>query len=313
MGLSRTDNPTLAEAYTRSRAINREHGRSYYLATRLLPAHKRPHVHALYGFTRWADEIVDGATHDSAAAEDRQRRLDEWATAFLAGLAGAPVTDPLLPAVLHTIRAYDLDLDDFDRFLRSMAMDLKVSAYRTYDDLLGYMDGSAAAIGTMMLPILGVAPGGDLSVARESARQLGFAFQLTNFVRDVGEDVARGRVYLPEEDLDRFGVTRTTLYADRSRGEASRPVRSLIEYECGRAMEHYAAARPGLSMLEPRSRTCIRTAYLLYGGILDEVARAGYDVMRARVGVSLRRRAAVVVAAASRTLFETWTGRQPRE
>jgi 15-cis-phytoene synthase len=160
-----------------------------------------------------------------------------------------------------------------------------------------------------MLPILGVAPDADKAAAREHARQLGFAFQLTNFIRDVGEDVERGRVYLPEEDMDRFGVTRRMLTADSIRSEASRPIRDLIQYECRRALDHYAAARPGISMLEPRSRLCIRAAYLLYGGILEEVARAGYDVMRARARVPRHRRVAIVGAAASGTLFEIWTQR----
>ena len=101
-----------------------------------------------------------------------------------------------------------------------MAMDLKVTGYRTYDDLLGYMEGSAAVIGTMMLPILGLSAGADPVVARRSARQLGFAFQLTNFIRDVGEDLERGRIYLPEEDLDRFGVTPQRLARRRRPGDA---------------------------------------------------------------------------------------------
>jgi phytoene synthase len=192
----------LADSYAACRRVHREHGRSYYLATRLLPAAKRPHVHALYAFTRWADEIVD-----AAEVTEREQRLEEWGTAFAAALGGGEVTDPLLPAVCHTVRTYDLDLNDVDLFLRSMATDLKVTNYATYDDLLGYMKGSAAAIGTMMLPILGVVPGADRCIAREAAQQLGFAFQLTNFIRDVREDLDRGRIYLPEEDLDRFGVS----------------------------------------------------------------------------------------------------------
>jgi phytoene synthase len=299
-----TKQPALAEAYARSLAINRAHGRSYYLATRLLPAAKRPHVHALYGFTRWADDIVD-----SAGPEDgplvRQQRLDDWGGAFLAGLAGAPVEDPLLPAVLHTVGVYDLDLEDFDKFLRSMAMDLKVTGYRTYDDLLGYMEGSAAAIGTMMLPILGLTPGADPVVARRSARQLGFAFQLTNFIRDVGEDLERGRVYLPEEDLDRFGVTHQRLARDAARGRSTQPVLDLIRYECGRAVAHYRAARPGLALLVPRSRVCIRAAFGLYGGILDEVGRRGFEVLAGRVRVPRRRRAGILAAAVSSRRFAT--------
>ena len=108
----------------------------------------------------------------------------------------------MLKAVVHTVRAFDIDPDCFRRFLRSMAMDLTISAYATWDDLLGYMDGSAAVIGEMMLPILEpLTPD-----ALEPARDLGNAFQLTNFLRDVAEDLDRGRVYLPQEDLDRFGA-----------------------------------------------------------------------------------------------------------
>ena len=137
----------------------------------------------------------------------------------MAGLHGAPVDDPLLPAVLHTIAVFDLDRDDFASFLKSMAMDLTVTAYPTYDHLLDYMEGSAAVIGTMMLPILGSS---DPVAAREPARQLGFAFQLTNFIRDVAEDLDRGRTYLPDEDLAKFGVTREEL-AEAAPGAASPP------------------------------------------------------------------------------------------
>jgi phytoene synthase len=293
----------LAGAYQRCREIHRTHGRSYYLATRLLPAAKRRHVHALYGFTRWADDIVD-ATSPADDPDARAARLAEWARAFRSGLSGRPVADPLLPAVLHTIARYRMDIGDFELFLRSMEMDLTVTDYQTYEDLLGYMAGSAAAIGTMMVPILGVMPGRDAAVARESARQLGLAFQLTNFIRDVGEDLRRGRVYLPEKDLRQYGVSRECLAADVARGEASAPVRALIEYECRRARHHYAAAVPGIALLEPRSRVCIRAAYLLYGEILVEIARRRYEVLAGRATVGERRRAVLVGAALSRRGFD---------
>ena len=292
----------LAEAYARSKSINREHGRSYYLATRLLPAAKRPHVHALYGFMRRADDIVDAL----ADSEERQRGLDEFGGAFLTGLAGGPVDDPVLPAVLHTVAVYGLDPEDFDKFLRSMASDLKVTGYRTYDDLLGYMEGSAAVVGTLMLPILGLAPGASAAsapVAREAARQLGLAFQLTNMIRDVAEDLERGRVYLPEEDLDRFGVTRTRLANEVAARSSSEPVRALIRYECQRALRHYRSALPGIARLQPRSRVAIRAATLLYGGILDGVRRGGYEVLAGRIRVSRRRRALLAARAASDRLF----------
>jgi phytoene synthase len=280
----------LAAAYERCRVLHKRHGRTYYLATRLLPRWKRRHVHALYGFTRYADEIVD-RTGELPAAE-RAAQLTAWSDRFVAGLHGAPVGDPLLPAVLHTIAVFDLDPADFASFLHSMAMDLTVTSYATYDDLLDYMEGSAAVIGTMMLPILGST---DPAAAREPARQLGLAFQLTNFIRDVAEDLDRGRTYLPDEHLDAFGVTPDDLLEARMRGAATPAIKSLIRYEISRADEHYAAAAPGIPLLNRGSQACMRTAYELYGGILDEVIAADFDVFGRRALVPNRRRATVAL------------------
>lgn len=275
----------LAAAYAHCRQLHRRHGRTYYLATRLLPAWKRPHVHALYGFTRHADDIVDAI--DGLPGAERAEKLRDWSDRFLAGLAGATLDDPIIPAVVHTITAFDLDRNDFASFLKSMAMDLDTTRYATYDELLGYMEGSAAVIGTMMVPIL---QGTNLVTAREPARQLGLAFQLTNFIRDIGEDLDRGRIYLPGTDLDRFGVTEADLRAAADRRNASPAVRDLIRHEVRRAQEHYLAAAPGITMLTGTSQSCIRTAYHLYGGILDEIATAGYDPFVRRAVVPTRRR-----------------------
>jgi phytoene synthase len=274
----------LNASYERCRELHRRHGRTYYLATRLLPAWKRRHVHALYGFTRYADEIVDQTA--VLSPEERATRLNAWSDRFVAGLRGEPIDDPLLPAVLHTIAVFDLDVADFATFLRSMAMDLTVSRYETYADLIEYMEGSAAAIGTMMLPILGSA---TPAAAREPARQLGIAFQLTNFIRDVAEDLERDRVYLPLEDLSRFGLTPDDVRPGNPK------VKPLIRYEVDRARGHYALAAPGIPMLDPASQACMRTAFALYAGILDEVEAAGYDVFSRRATVPNSRRAAVAV------------------
>jgi phytoene synthase len=276
---------TLGAAYERCRQLHARHGRTYYLATLLLPRWKRRHVHALYGFTRYADEIVDdlASTLDGAG---QAAALRAWGERFFAGLQGAPCDDPVLPAVLHTVRAFDLDVADFERFLGSMAADLHTTSYRTYQDLCGYMEGSAAVIGTMMAPIL---ESSDPPAAREHARQLGLAFQLTNFIRDVGEDLERGRVYLPVEDLERFGVGR----ADLASGPASPAVRELLAFEVARARAHYRAAEPGIELLAPSSRPCVRVAFDLYGAILGEVERAGYQVLDRRVRVPGRRRLGV--------------------
>jgi 15-cis-phytoene synthase len=303
---------TLGAAYERCRQLHARHGRTYYLATLLLPGWKRRHVHALYGFVRYADEIVDdlGSTLDRAASAAALRALRER---FLAGLGGARCHDPVLPAVLHTVRAFDLEVADVERFLDSMAMDLHRDGYRTYQDLCGYMEGSAAVIGTMMATIL---ESSDPPAAREHARQLGLAFQLTNFLRDVGEDLERGRVYLPAADLERFGVTR----ADLAAAEVTAQVQELLAFEVERARAHYRAARPGIELLAPSSQPCIRVAFDLYGGILDEIERAGYQVLAGRVRVPRRRRlgvagrhwaAARAAARAERRVSVTTPGTRP--
>src|SRR5207244_8084229 len=142
---------------------------------------------------------------------------------------------------------------------------------------------------SMMLPVLGAR---DLAAAREPARQLGLAFQLTNVIRNVGEDLDRGRVYLPQKDVAEFGVTREALRAR----DAAPEVRRLVAFEVDRAREHYRRAAPGIPLLAPASQACVRTAYRLYGGILDEVVRAGYDVLARRATVPNRRRLAVATA-----------------
>ncbi|MEU8266350.1 phytoene/squalene synthase family protein [Sphaerisporangium sp. NPDC049002] len=277
---------TLTASYERCRRLNAAHGRSYYLATLLLPAWKRPHVHALYGFARYADEIVDSF----GMTEDRETALDGLTARLVPALAGEPVHDPVLPAFAHTVRSFGIDHADIEAFLRSMRADLTVNRYATYDDLLGYMEGSAAVIGTMMLPVLEPLPGAG-ERAREPARQLGLAFQLTNFLRDVAEDLERGRVYLPLEDLGKFGVE----VSDLGRPRAVPAVRELLAYEAQRAKDHYRQALAGIELLVPSSRPCIRAAYELYGGILDEIEAAGHDVLVARARVPRRRRISIFV------------------
>jgi phytoene synthase len=274
---------TLEESYRRCRALNRRHGTTYYASTFLLPAVKRPHVHALYGFCRYADEIVDDL--GDTATEVREKALTDFGDRFLTDLAAGRSDEPVLKAVVHTARAFDLPPEAFERFLASMAMDLRVSTYETFDDLCGYMDGSAAVIGELMLPILEPRS----ADAVEPARALGIAFQLTNFLRDVAEDLDRGRVYLPLADLSRFGLTPADLRCASPRST------DLIAYEVSRARAHYARAAPGIPLLDPASQACMRTAYRLYGGILDEIEAAGYDVFARRATVPHRRRAAVAV------------------
>jgi phytoene synthase len=272
---------TLEESYARCRQLNRRHGTTYYWSTRALPKVKRHHVHALYGFCRYADDIVDDL--GPAPVAEREAALTAFGDRFFVDLAAGRSDDPVLKAVVHTVRAFDIDHDCFRRFLRSMAMDLTVTAYETFDDLLGYMDGSAAVIGEMMLPILEP----DSPEAREPARDLGIAFQLTNFLRDVAEDLDRGRCYLPLEDVRRFG-------ADPAARVVTPAWAALMRFEIERTRAFYARADRGLDLLPRSSAPCIAAARTLYSRILDRIEAAGYDVFSSRVRVPTREKAALV-------------------
>jgi phytoene synthase len=266
---------TLDESYERCRRLNKQYGTTYYWSTYLLPRVKRHHVHALYGFCRHADDIVDDLG-DVPTAE-RERALTDFGDRFFADLAAGGSDDPVLKAVVHTVRSFAIDPDCFRRFLRSMAMDLSIAEYETYDDLLLYMDGSAAVIGEMMLPIL---EPHDLEAARPHARDLGNAFQLTNFLRDVDEDLDRGRVYLPQEDVRKFGAEA----ALRERRVTPELV-DLLRFEIARTRELYDSADLGVGMLPPASARCIAGARALYSRILERIEENGYDVFSKRARV----------------------------
>lgn len=274
----------LATSYELCRRLNAAHGRTYYFATRFLPRDRRHHVHALYGFARYADDLVD---HFDLDWTDSQRRaaLEAWSADFLACLDRGGSDDPVLKAVVATVDELGIAHDDLRAFLRSMAMDLTVTRYETYEDLYDYVYGSAAVIGAMMLPVLGARH----PVARARAMDLGIAFQLTNFLRDIAEDWDRGRIYLPLEDLSRFGVSED----DFRRRQVTPQLRSLLAFEIDRTRALYRRAEEGWGMLAPRSQACIRIAHRLYGEILDRIEAADHEVFTHRASVPTRRRLVV--------------------
>ena len=228
-------------------------------------------MHALYAFARTADDIVDLPVPSGRPGEDLQR----FGERFFTELATGQSDHPVLAAVVDTVRRFEIEPELFERFLASMTMDLSVSSYGTWTELFGYMDGSAAAIGEMMLPILDPV---DRGAALGPARDLGVAFQLTNFLRDIDEDLDRGRVYVPRSDLERFGV-------DLHERRATTGFVDLMRFEIERCRQLYASAEAGIEMLPGRSARCIRAAHSTYGGILDEIERQGYDVFAGRASV----------------------------
>lgn len=276
----------LAASYDLCRQLHAAHGRTYFFATRFLPRARRKHVHALYALARYADDLVD---HWGLSWSPHQRRaaLEAWSGEVLAALRTGRSDDPVLIAVIDTVETLGVRHSDVRAFLRSMAMDLTVSRYETYADLREYMHGSAAVIGSMMLPVLGERH----PRARARAMDLGVAFQLTNFLRDVAEDWDRGRIYLPLEDLERFGVTEAD-FLHRHVGSA---MRRLLAFEVARTRQIYARAEAGWAMLDPRSRACVRIAHRLYSEILDRLEAADWQVFDHRASVPGRRKAAVAL------------------
>ena len=208
-------------------------------------------------------------------------RLSAFADAFQSSLAAGDSTDPVMAAVVHTVITCRIDPECFDRFFGAMAMDLTTSSYETWEDLCTYMEGSAAVIGEMMLPVLEPTS----QAARAPARSLGLAFQLTNFLRDIDEDLDRGRVYLPQDDLRLFDV-------DLGRRSVTPEWRAFMAYEIERNRALYSFADTGIAMLPPRSARCVGTARVLYAQILDQIERNGYDVFSRRARVPTLRKVA---------------------
>jgi phytoene synthase len=266
------------------RQITWQYGTTYYWGARILPPRQRYDVYAVYALCRSADDIVDapGATSaDPATVAATQEALGAFAEDFRLAMAGGHSSHPVIRASAETARRRSIDAECFDRFFSAMAMDLSTDSYRTFDDLMGYMDGSAAVIGEMMLPVL--RPTDDR--ARQPARDLGVAFQLTNFLRDFAEDRDLGRTYLPLEDLERFGV-------DRGASQVTPEFRALMSFEIARTRELYRSAQEGLAYLPTTSARCVQTARGLYSRILDLIEEADYDVFSHRLRLPTWRKAA---------------------
>ncbi|MFE6764637.1 phytoene/squalene synthase family protein [Streptomyces sp. NPDC057689] len=300
--------PGLRLAYSRCRELNARHGRTYFLATRLLPPERRSAVHALYGFARWADDIVDDLDRHQEPAE-RDRLLLRLERDLARGLVTGTGDEPVVRAVADTAARYGIGHGLFADFMSSMRADLTVTDYPTYADLETYVHGSAAVIGLQMVPVLGtVVPREE---AEPHAAALGVAFQLTNFMRDVGEDLDRGRVYLPGDLLASHGVDRALLEWSRRTGRGDTRIRAALVAAAAMTREVYRTAEPGIAMLDPRVRPCIRAAYTLYGGILDVIAEQDYRVLHRRAVVPRRRRAAAAALGVLRVAGARWRARTP--
>jgi 15-cis-phytoene synthase len=275
----------LAAAYEHCRHVTRHYGTTYYFSTLSFPENLRPAVFALYAWVRYPDEWVDNPG-DSTLDEQREK-LRQWRDATADAVKTGVSDHPVLAAWADTARRYEVPVQYMRDFMDAMEMDLTVTRYETFEDLKKYTWGSASVVGLMMCHIIGATD----PKAIPHADSLGLGMQLTNFLRDVGEDWRdRGRIYLPLEDLRRFGVTEE----DIATGNLTDNFRALVRFEAARCREIYAHSDEGLTYIPKECRLPVRLARVLYSQILDKIEENDCDVFTRRARVPTREKLLVL-------------------
>ncbi|MBU6367178.1 MAG: phytoene/squalene synthase family protein [Gemmatimonadetes bacterium] len=282
--------------------ITRVHARTFSLASRLLPADKRRAAFALYAFCRIADDLVDQADHGDRVALRAQ--LEAYRQQLRDALAGAP-SGPVFRELASVTRRYAVDAAPLFELLDGVERDLEAQRYATWEALERYCQGVASSVGEMCTYVFGVPAGAALlPQAIRFARTLGTAMQLTNILRDVGEDAQRGRCYLPAEDLARFGLATDEVMAGARTGLARDPRWArLMAFEVSRARALYDAAVPGIALLAPDAQGCAAACATGYAGILGAIEAQGYDTLTARARLGRLARVGI--------LWQAWRYRPP--
>jgi phytoene synthase len=271
-------NPTVARSYAYCERLARREAGNFYLAFRVLPRDQRLAMCALYAFLRVADDLSDGPQ----PLPVKRQLIDSWRTRWDAALNGR-YSHRLHPAFHHTVTAYGIPGEYVQAVLDGVSMDLEPVSYETFADLYSYCYRVASAVGLACIHIWGF----EDQKAKEYAEAAGIAFQMTNILRDLGEDAARGRIYLPREDLARFGYGAEQL----RRGERDTAFRELMRFEVERARQYYETARPLVRLLRPAGRAVFLVMSRTYRGLLETIERRDYDVFSSRVRLSKWRKA----------------------
>jgi phytoene synthase len=260
----------LQKAYDRCAAITAAHSKSFHLATRLLPEEKRSAVRALYAFCRTVDDLVD-----ESSRRDRESGLEYWRR--ISETATAPDDDAVAAAWADTLSRYQIPRHYALQLIDGVARDLRQARYASFDDLSTYCYGVASTVGLMSMYIVGFRS----EAAIPYAIKLGVALQMTNILRDVGEDFRSGRIYLPQDELSSFGIEESLFRSGRVTGNW----REFMRFQLERARQLYAESRPGIKMLEREGQLAIATASSLYEGILDVIESNDYDVFSRRASL----------------------------
>ncbi len=281
METSAKDLEFLKLGHSRCKEITRRYGTSFYFATQFFPREVRDGIYAVYAFARIPDEIVDDPEKTNKA--ETVAKLQEWRQQWLAAMEKQGSDDAVMNAIVHTFLKYKIPVDVGEAFLKSMFMDEERVTYETYTELEEYMYGSAGVIGLMVTRIVGFSS----EDAFPYAIQLGYAFQLTNFLRDIREDYEElGRVYMPQDELRRFGLANS----DISRRVYDERFIAFMKFQIERNREVYKDSMPGIPMLAWRGRLAVRISYVLYKAILAEVERANYNIYKGRVRTNFKQK-----------------------
>jgi phytoene synthase len=276
---------SLEQSYAHCRAVAKKRARNFYYSFILLPPEKKNAMCAMYAFMRYCDDLSDepGATRSA---------IDHWRDALTEAFAGHPDDNPTWPAFLDAVERYCIPRDYFFEMIEGVASDLESRTFETFDDLYRYCYRVASVVGLTTIHIFGF----TCSDALPLAEKCGIAFQLTNILRDVREDSALGRVYLPAEDLARFGVSVDDLKNARRTEQFGR----LMEFETARARRYYRESDPLLDLIEPESRPSLWALIAIYSRLLDHLAASHYEVLVRRISLSSLEKAWIVLRAALR-------------
>jgi len=301
----------VSESYEECKSLTAEYAKTFYLATLAMEDAKARATWAIYAWCRRVDEIVDGDTA-AQTPEEMQAMLDEWMDRLdrMWGGQSRQGLDKYDIAFVDMLQKFPgSDIEPYRDMVKGMMMDIPDKVvYRSWDDLYLYCYRVASTVGLMTLPVMGTAPGVTLEQAKDPAVALGIALQITNILRDVGEDARdRGRIYLPVEDLERFGVTEDyILKTAREGGEVSDGYRKLMQFEIDRALSYYAQAEKGIPMLSSGAQLPVGLAAELYKEILDQIVENGYDNFAKRAYVSKERKLLSLPALWLKTVTGGW-------
>ncbi len=264
--------------YEQARVATAAGSKSFYFASRFFPAELARHAHAVYWFCRTTDDLVD----EAPTLEVGEAQLNAWEAELRYGLSGGAVANPILQLFLEVARKCGIPGEYPLELIAGCRMDLEKQRYANWSDLRLFCYRVASCVGLMMCHVIGFVRAGDEARGKQHAVDLGLAMQLTNILRDVAADHALGRIYFPQEDLERFGVTEEALAA----GRVTVGFRQLMQFEAERARQYYASAMPGIALLRPEGRFAVEIAARVYAGILREIEAMNYDVFARRAVVS---------------------------